>query len=225
MKLIPISAGNFHCDGGALFGVIPKKLWSKVYPADENNFTKLALRCFLVDLEERKILIETGIGNHFPDKYFENNGYNPGSHLEESLLENSYSVQEISDVFFTHLHWDHCTGAVKSENGKMDPVFPNAKYWCSKSQWEHSKISNIREKAAYNTDFLNFLYQYQIPNLQDSQISFPHPNSTIHFLIIFRLHQKKTYILKEGKTDTCFPVRKVICGKYFLMEYPGFYRL
>jgi hypothetical protein len=74
MKLIPISAGNFHCDGGALFGVIPKKLWSKVYAADENNFTKLALRCLLVDDGEKKILIETGIGNHFPEKHLQNNG-------------------------------------------------------------------------------------------------------------------------------------------------------
>lgn len=156
MKLIPISAGNFHCDGGALFGVIPKKLWSKQYPADEDNFTKLALRCLLVDTGEQKILIEAGIGNHYPEKHFENNGYKPGNHLEESLQQNGYSVNDITDVFFTHLHWDHCTGAVKTENQKLVPVFPNAKYWCSKIQWEHAKISNVREKAAYHTDILDF---------------------------------------------------------------------
>jgi len=156
MKLIPISAGNFHCDGGALFGVIPKKLWSKQYQADADNFTKLALRCLLVDLGDRKILIEAGIGNHYPEKHFKNNGYKPGNHLEESLLQNGYSVNDITDVFFTHLHWDHCTGAVKTVNENLMPVFRNANYWCSKTQWEHAKISNVREKAAYHTDILNF---------------------------------------------------------------------
>jgi glyoxylase-like metal-dependent hydrolase (beta-lactamase superfamily II) len=158
MKLIPISAGNFHCDGGALFGVIPKKLWSKVYATDENNFTKLALRCLLVVDGEKKILIETGIGNHFPEKHFENNGYKPDNHLEDSLKKNGYTNNEITDVLFTHLHWDHCTGAVKNNNGKLEPTFPNANYWCSKTQWEHSKISNARERAAYHSKVLDYLF-------------------------------------------------------------------
>ncbi len=167
MKLIPISAGYFHCDGGALFGVIPKKMWSKVYAADENNFTKLALRCLLVDTGERKILIETGIGNHYPEKYFENNGYIPGNHLESALQKNGYSTDEITDVVFTHLHWDHCTGAVKTENGNLSPVFANAKYWCSKTQWEHAKISNTRERAAYHSEVLNFLFNTGNLNFAD----------------------------------------------------------
>ncbi len=159
MKLIPISAGHFHCDGGALFGVIPKVLWNKVYPSDENNFTKLALRCLLVDMGDRKILIETGIGNHYPDKYLKNNGYTPGNYLEESLAEHGYSCEEITDVFLTHLHWDHTSGAVVNRNGKLDLRFPGATYWCSKIQWEHSKISNKREKAAYHSVVLNFLFE------------------------------------------------------------------
>jgi glyoxylase-like metal-dependent hydrolase (beta-lactamase superfamily II) len=169
MKLIPISAGNFHCDGGALFSVIPKKLWSKVYPADENNFTKLALRCLLVDARGKKILIETGIGNHFTEKHLQNNGVEDSGILEESLNQNGYSVEEITDVFFTHLHWDHCTGAVKNINGKMEPTFPNANYWCSKTQWEHSKISNAREKAAYHTGVLEFLMNTGKLNLVESE--------------------------------------------------------
>jgi glyoxylase-like metal-dependent hydrolase (beta-lactamase superfamily II) len=158
MKLIPISAGNFHCDGGALFSVIPKKLWNKVYPANEDNFTLLSLRCLLVDSGEKKILIESGIGNHFTEKYFQNNGYVPGNYLEESLQKNGYSADEITDVFFTHLHWDHCSGAVKNENGIMKLAFPNANYWCSKTQWEHSRVSNARERAAYHNDVLNFIF-------------------------------------------------------------------
>ncbi|RIH63320.1 MBL fold metallo-hydrolase [Mariniphaga sediminis] len=158
MKLIPVSAGSFHCDGGALFGAIPKVLWSKVYPADENNFTKLALRCLLIENGAQKILIETGIGNHYPEKHLKNNGVIPGNHLEDSLAKNGYSPSDITDVFLTHLHWDHATGGVKNENGKLKPAFPKANYWCSKTQWEHSKISNQREKAAYHTEVLDFLF-------------------------------------------------------------------
>lgn len=157
MKLVPISAGSFHCDGGALFGVIPKKLWNKVYPADAENLTKLALRCLLVDTGEQKILLEAGIGNHYPEKFFQNNGYRPGDHLVKSLSENGYSPEEITDVVFTHLHWDHCTGAVKNEGGMLRAVFPNARHWCSKTQWEHAQISNPRERAAYHREVLAFL--------------------------------------------------------------------
>ncbi|MGM0622349.1 MAG: MBL fold metallo-hydrolase, partial [Bacteroidota bacterium] len=157
MKLIPISAGHFHCDGGALFGVIPKVLWNKVYPADENNFTNLALRCLLVDQGERKILIETGIGNHYSEKHLKNNGVTGLDQLEKSLTENGYSPNDITDVFLTHLHWDHATGAVKNVDGKLQLQFPNATHWCSQTQWKHSKISNPRESSAYHSGVLNFL--------------------------------------------------------------------
>ena len=169
MKLIPISAGNFHCDGGALFSVIPKKLWAKMYPADENNFTKLALRCLLIDTGNQKILIEAGIGDHFSEKHLQNNGVENENSLEESLQKNAYSADDITDVIFTHLHWDHCTGAVKNENGKLLPVFRNANYWCSKSQWEHAKISNAREKAAYHKEVLDFLFETGKLNLVEKE--------------------------------------------------------
>jgi glyoxylase-like metal-dependent hydrolase (beta-lactamase superfamily II) len=158
MKLISISAGHFHCDGGALFGVIPKVLWNKLYPADENNFTPLTLRCLLVDSGDRKVLIETGIGNHYNDKHLQNNGVRSGSDLEKSLTRNGYSAEEITDVFFTHLHWDHSTGAVKNKDGNLELTFPNAQMWCSALQWDHWQVSNPREKAAFHTGVLNFLY-------------------------------------------------------------------
>ena len=174
MKLVPISAGHFHCDGGALFGVIPKKLWSKVYNSDENNFTKLALRCLLIDTGKQKILIESGIGNHFSEKHLQNNGVENENCLEGSLQKNGYSADDITDVLFTHLHWDHCTGAVKNINGKMTPVFPNANYWCSKSQWEHSKISNAREKAAYHSGVLDFLFATgKLNSVENEGLIFP----------------------------------------------------
>ena len=199
MKLIPISAGNFHCDGGALFGVIPKKLWCKVYPVDENNFTKLALRCLLIDSGEKKILIETGIGNHFPEKHLQNNGVENWEILEVSLNQNGYTAEEITDVFFTHLHWDHCTGAVKNQNGKLVTVFPNANYWCSKSQWEHSKISNAREKAAYHTDVLNFLFNTGKFNLVENEGEL-FPNIEVRFFDGHTPGQMIPFIRVENKT-------------------------
>ncbi len=157
MQLHTIHAGHFSCDGGALFSVIPKPMWSKAYPADENNVTKLTLRCLLVDLGKQKILIEAGVGNHYPEKVRQNNRHEETDVITDSLAKKGYLPEAITDVLFTHLHWDHCNGAVLNENGKFKLQFPNAIHWCSKTQWEHSKISNIRERAAYYPEILNFL--------------------------------------------------------------------
>lgn len=157
MKLIPIHAGYFSCDGGSLFSVIPKPMWSKVYPADENNVVKLSLRCLLVDLGDRKILIEAGVGNHYSEKVRRNNGHEETDVIEQSLAQAGYSAADITDVLFTHLHWDHCNGAVLNDNGQFKLQFPNATHWCSRRQWEHSRVSNIRERAAYYPEILNFL--------------------------------------------------------------------
>ena len=157
MQVHTIYAGNFSCDGGSLFGVIPKAMWSKVYPADENNITKLTMRCLLIDQGERKILIEAGVGNHYPEKVRKNNGHEDTDAIEKSLAEKGYRPEDITDVLFTHLHWDHCNGAVVNENGQLKLLFPNATHWCSRKQWEHSKVSNIRERAAYYPEILNLL--------------------------------------------------------------------
>ncbi|WP_297085592.1 MBL fold metallo-hydrolase [uncultured Draconibacterium sp.] len=157
MKLTPISAGHFHCDGGALFGAIPKVLWNKAYPCNNDNFTQLTLRCLLVELDDKKILIEAGIGNHYPEKHLKNNGVTSVTALEKSLQEKGFLPEDITDVFFTHLHWDHCTGAVKNTGKKLELVFPKATLWSSKKQWEHAKISNPREKAAYHREVLDFM--------------------------------------------------------------------
>lgn len=157
MKLTPISAGDFHCDGGALFGVIPKVLWEKVYPANEKNFTRLTLRSLLVEQGNEKILIDTGIGNHYPEKHLINNGVTAVDQLEKALFQQGITSNEITAVVFTHLHWDHCTGAVKNRNGKLKLTFPNATLWCSKIQWEHARVSNPREQAAFHLPLLDFM--------------------------------------------------------------------
>ncbi len=199
MKLIPISAGHFHCDGGALFGVIPKVLWSKVYSADENNFTKLALRCLLVDRGKRKILIETGIGNHYSEKHLKNNGVVGLHQLEKSLTENGYSPKDITDVLLTHLHWDHATGAVKNVDGVLQLRFPNAMHWCSKKQWEHSKNSNPREQAAYHSEVLNFLMDSGKLKLVENEGEL-FPGIEVRFFNGHTPGQMLPYINHNGKT-------------------------
>ncbi|SHG02358.1 Glyoxylase, beta-lactamase superfamily II [Tangfeifania diversioriginum] len=199
MKLIPISAEHFHCDGGALFGVIPKVLWSKVYPADENNFTKLALRCLLIDQGDRKILIETGIGNHYSEKHLKNNGVTGLDQLEKSLSENGYLPHDITDVFLTHLHWNHATGAVKNENGELQLRFPNATHWCSQIQWEHSKISNPRESAAFHAEVLEFLMATGQLNLVEKKGEL-FPRIEVRFFDGHTPGQMLPFIQFEGKT-------------------------
>lgn len=199
MKLTAISAGHFHCDGGALFSVIPKVLWNKMYPANEKNITQLTLRCLLLEVEDHKILIEAGIGNHYPEKYLQNNGVTPGNHLEESLNKAGLKPEDITDVFFTHLHWDHCTGAVKNKNGEMLLTFPNAKLWSSKTQWEHSKISNAREKAAYHTEVLNFMFESGKFNLVENEGEL-FPNFEVQFFDGHTPGQMIPFIHTKNKT-------------------------
>jgi glyoxylase-like metal-dependent hydrolase (beta-lactamase superfamily II) len=157
MKLFPVHAGHFSCDGGALFSVIPKPLWSKVYPADENNVTRLTMRCLLVDMGGQKVLIDAGVGNHYPEKVRANNGHEETDALPNSLANLGYSPDEITDVLFTHLHWDHCNGAVLNENGRLKLLFPNAVHWSSKTQWEHFSSASIRERTAFYPEILHFL--------------------------------------------------------------------
>lgn len=157
MKLQILHAGNFACDGGALFGAIPKALWQRVYAGDEQNMIKLTMRCLLIEHESRKIIIEAGVGDHYGDKLKRNNGHEDVHALEESLQKLNISLEDITDVLFTHLHWDHCNGAVLNTQGKFSLLFPRATHWCSRKQWEHSFISNRREQAAYYRDILNFL--------------------------------------------------------------------
>ncbi len=134
----------------------------------------------LVEQGDKKILIEAGVGNHYPEKYLQNNGIIPGNHLEESLQKNGFSPEDITDVFFTHLHWDHCTGAVKNGDGNLQLTFPNANLWSSKKQWEHSQISNAREKAAYHSDVLNFMFDSGKLNLVENEGEL-FPNMEVRF--------------------------------------------
>ena len=150
MKLYAIKAGTFKLDGGSMFGVVPKVLWQKKYPADENNLCTWALRCLLVDNGERKILIDTGIGDKQEEKFLRHFHLGGEDTIEKSLAKYGFSCDDITDVIFSHLHFDHCGGGVKYNEDKTEITltFKNALYWISKQQWLNAVKPNIREKAS-----------------------------------------------------------------------------
>jgi glyoxylase-like metal-dependent hydrolase (beta-lactamase superfamily II) len=151
MQLFPIHTGNFKLDGGAMFGVVPKMIWNKVYPADENNMINLSMRCLLVVEGDRKILIDNGIGEKQDEKFFSHYYLNGTQNLIDSLREAGFSPEDITDVLLTHLHFDHCGGTVKFRNDRsgFELTFPNATHWISKPQWEWANHPNRREKASF----------------------------------------------------------------------------
>ena len=150
MKLFKIESGNFMADGGAIFGVIPKMMWSKFYPANDINYCNLSMRCLLIDTGDRRILIDTGVGDKQSDKFFSYHHLNGDDSLSESLTKVGYNFEDITDVVLTHLHFDHCGGCVNYDDQQQPYLaFPNATYWVGKTQWENYKMPNIREGAVY----------------------------------------------------------------------------
>jgi len=150
MRLYPIEAGNFKLDGGAMFGVVPKTLWERTNPADEKNRIEMAARCLLVEDGDQLILIDTGMGNKQEDSFFHHYGLWGNYTLEHSLAKAGFHADDITDVFFTHLHFDHCGGAVnKTSSGNLVPAFKNALFWVHKSHWDWAIRPNAREKASF----------------------------------------------------------------------------
>lgn len=152
MKLHTIETGKFKLDGGAMFGVVPKSIWNKINPADENNMCTWAMRCLLVENEGMLTLIDTGIGNKQDDKFFSHYYLHGDDTLEKSLAKAGYSTDDITDVILTHLHFDHCGGAIKREGERLVPAFKNATYWSNERHWEWAVNPNEREKASFLRD-------------------------------------------------------------------------
>ena len=165
MKLYSINTGYFKLDGGAMFGVVPKSIWNKLNPADENNMCSWALRCLLVELEGRLILIDNGMGDKQDAKFFGHYYLHGNDSLRSSLHTHAFSMEDITDVFLTHLHFDHCGGSIKREGDKLVPAFPNAKYWSNKEHWEWAVNPNDREKAS-------FLKENILPIQETGQLNF-----------------------------------------------------
>lgn len=151
MKLYPIHTGNFKLDGGAMFGVVPKSIWQKTNPADPNNMCNWAMRCLLVETEGHLILIDAGMGNKQDEKFFSHYYLNGDDSMDRSLLQHGFTRNDITDVFLTHLHFDHCGGAVQWNNSKefYEPAFKNAVYWSTPRHWEWATKPNSREKASF----------------------------------------------------------------------------
>ena len=167
MNLYPIQAGNFKLDGGAMFGVVPKSLWSRTNPSDRNNMIDIAARCLLIEDGNRLILIDTGMGNKQSDKFYSYYFLWGDDTIEKTLASYGFHKDDITDVFMTHLHFDHCGGSIQYNKGRTgyEPAFRNAKFWSNKNHWQWATEPNQREKAS-------FLKENILPLEESGQLSF-----------------------------------------------------
>lgn len=160
-----IETGLFKLDGGAMFGVVPKSIWNKINPADENNMCTWALRCLLIEDGGRLILVDNGIGDKQDEKFFRHYFLHGEDTLERSLEKLGFHASDITDVFLTHLHFDHCGGSIVRQGDKLVPAFPNATFWSNKDHWEWAVNPNDREKAS-------FLKENILPIRESGQLKF-----------------------------------------------------
>ncbi len=165
MNLYTINTGFFKLDGGAMFGVVPKSMWNKLNPADENNMCSWALRCLLIEDGKRLILIDNGMGNKQDAKFFGHYYLHGDDTLDKSLAAHGFSKADITDVFLTHLHFDHCGGSIVRDGEKLIPAFPNAVYWSNEEHWQWATVPNEREKAS-------FLKENILPIKESGQLQF-----------------------------------------------------
>lgn len=149
MKLYSINTGYFKLDGGAMFGVVPKSMWHKINPADENNLCSWALRCLLIEDGNRLILVDNGNGDKQDAKFFSHYYLHGDDTLDKSLAKYGFHRDDITDVILTHLHFDHCGGSIMREGDKLVPAFKNATYWSNKEHWDWAVYPNEREKASF----------------------------------------------------------------------------
>jgi len=200
MKVYAFNTGNFKLDGGSMFGVVPRVLWQKSYPADENNLCNWAMRSLLVVDGDRKILMETGIGDKHNEKFLKNYQLNGGVPLEACLVKYGISADTITDVVLSHLHFDHCGGCVRytKDGPGFELVFKNACHWISRQQWESALRPNKREKASYVQD--DFLPIQELGKVQlvdtDTQIC---PNVMLRLYHGHTSGQILTYINYNGR--------------------------
>jgi len=201
MRIYPIETGNFKLDGGAMFGVVPKSIWQKTNPADENNMISMGMRCMLIEDGDRLTLIDTGIGNKQSDKFFGYYYLYGDFSLDSSLAKYGFHRDDITDVFLTHLHFDHCGGAIQwnKERTGYEPAFKNARFWSNQRHWDWAVHPNAREKAS-------FLKENILPIEESGQLNFLHLNARdyVGFDVLFKDgHTEKQMLPKieyQGKT-------------------------
>ncbi len=149
MKLYSINTGYFKLDGGAMFGVVPKSIWNKLNPADENNMCTWALRCLLIQVEDKLILVDNGMGDKQDAKFFSHYYMHGDDTLDSSLAKHGFTKDDITDVILSHLHFDHCGGSIIREGDALVPAFKNATFWSNERHWQWATIPNDREKASF----------------------------------------------------------------------------
>jgi len=199
MKLYTINTGYFKLDGGAMFGVVPKSIWNKLNPADENNLCSWALRCLLIEDEGKLILIDTGMGNKQDAKFFSHYYLHGDDTLDKSLARHGFTKDDITDVFLTHLHFDHCGGSIIRDGDKLVPAFKNATYWSNEKHWQWATEPNDREKAS-------FLKENILPIQESGQLKFLSVNGDWSIVNGVRAHSSQIisnlhFIFANGHTD------------------------
>jgi len=167
MKLHVINTGNFKLDGGAMFGVVPKSLWNKTNPADENNMCSWGMRCLLIEDGNRLILVDNGMGDKQDAKFFSHYYLHGNDSLEKSMHAAGFSFDDVTDMFLTHLHFDHCGGSIQNNKEKtgLETAFKNATYWSNSEHWEWAIKPNPREKPS-------FLKENILPIHESGQLKF-----------------------------------------------------
>ncbi len=183
MRIYPIETGNFKLDGGAMFGVVPKSLWEKTNPADDKNMISMGMRCMLIEDGDRLTLVDTGIGNKQSDKFFGYYYLFGDFSLDASLAKYGFHRDDITDVFLTHLHFDHCGGSIQWNKDRTgyEPAFKNARFWSNQRHWDWAINPNAREKAS-------FLQENILPIQESGQLNFLHLNAKdyVGFDVIFK---------------------------------------
>ena len=174
MKLYTINTGYFKLDGGAMFGVVPKSIWNKLNPADENNMCSWALRCLLIEDGNRLILVDNGMGNKQDAKFFGHYYLHGDDTLDKSLAAHGFTKDDITDVFLTHLHFDHCGGSIIRVSDKLVPAFKQAVYWSNERHWKWATEPNDREKASFlKENILPIRESGQLKFIETSAADFP----------------------------------------------------
>lgn len=203
MKLHVINTGFFKLDGGAMFGVVPKVIWQRSNPPDENNMCSWAMRCLLIEMEDRLILVDNGIGDKQDEKFLSYYYLHGEDSLHKSLQQAGFQASDITDMFLTHLHFDHCGGGVTFKDAEKkipEMVFKNARYWSNSSHWQWATHPNAREKAS-------FLKENILPMQESGQLHFVETNGSSPFegieLLFVDGHTEKQMLPKlsyKGRT-------------------------